>query len=1041
MLNKIIHFSLNNRLTVLVLGVVIVVAGLFALLGTEVDIFPDLNAPTVVVMTEAPGMAPEEVEQTVTFPIETSVNGATGVRRVRSSSSTGFSVVWIEFDWGMEQLEARQIVSERIANVANELPRTVGTPTLGPQSSILGEMLIVGLTSDTVPLLELRAIADRVIAPQLLAVKGVSQVSVIGSQEKEYQIKLSTERMRNMGVTLTQVLECLDGFNENIGGGIHYEYGNEYIVKGALSTSDLEQLSAAVVASDTDGVVTVGDIADVEIGGKNPRMGVASVRGVPSVLITVAKQSGAGTISLTKTLEEKLETIHRTLPAGIVVSTDIFRQSDFIGHSIDNLQRSLFEGAIFVVIVLFFFLMNLRTTLISVIALPLSIIVTVLALHWMGFTINTMSLGGIAIAIGSLVDDAIVDVENVYKRLRENYALPEGERKKMLDVVYHASAEVRMPIFNSSLIIIASFLPLFFLTGMEGRLLVPLGVAFIVALIASTIVALTVTPVLSSFLLGTKRAVKQFDKEPWVSRKLKSAYSKALSAMLGIKDGAFAGRNIIKPVLGVTLALFAVAVGLFFTLGRSFLPSFNEGSFTINVSTLPGISLDESDNIGRKAEELILSVPEIKTVARKTGRAELDEHSLGVNVSEIEAPYKLDGRTRGQVAKELREKLSQIPGANIEIGQPISHRIDAMLSGTEAQIAIKLFGKDLNQMYATGNQIRSQISSVPGVVDVNIEQQIERPQLDIKPRREVMASYGVTMPQFKAVAGAALSGTAVSKVYEDGRPYDITVILDDASRSSMESIADIMIDTRYGAVPLSTVAEIISTTGPNTINRENVERRLVISANVEGRDLHGVINDIKDKINDKIELPQNYYLQYGGQFESEQRASGTLLWTSLGALLVVFMLLYQEFHSVKQSLIVLVNMPLAMIGGVLILVITGGELNIPATIGFISLLGITTRNGMLLISRYNSLAEDGEVLALRVVHGSADRLLPIVMTALTSALALIPLAVNGHEPGNEIQSPLAIVILGGLLTSTVLNIFVVPALYLITCRKSAKQGK
>ncbi len=1038
MLNKIIHFSLANRLTVMVLSLVVVVAGLFALLNTEVDIFPDLNAPTVVVMTEAPGMAPEEVEQTVTFPIETAVNGAAGVRRVRSSSSTGFSVVWVEFDWGTEQLAARQIVSERIASVQADMPATVGTPTLGPQSSILGEMLIIGLTSDTVPLIELRAIADRVIAPQLLSVKGVSQVSVIGSQEKEYQIKLSTERMRNMGVTLTQVLESLDGFNENIGGGIHYEYGNEYIVKGALSTADIDQLAACVIASDSGGVVTIGDIAEIVVDGKYPRMGVASVRGIPSVLITVTKQSGAGTISLTNTIEEKLETIHHTLPSGIDIATDIFRQSDFIDHSIDNLQRSLFEGAIFVIIVLFFFLMNLRTTLISVIALPLSIIVTVLALHWMGFTINTMSLGGIAIAIGSLVDDAIVDVENVYKRLRENYALPKAERRSPLHVVYHASAEVRLPIFNSSLIIIASFLPLFFLSSMEGRLLIPLGVSFIVALIASTIVALTVTPVLSSFLLGTKRAMQQMSKESWVSRHFKAAYEKALSAMLGIKGGAFERANKIKLVLGATIVLFIVALGLFFTFGRSFLPSFNEGSFTINVSTLPGISLDESDNIGRIAEQIILSVPEIKTVARKTGRAELDEHSLGVNVSEIEAPYVLTGRTRGQVAKELRQKLGEIPGANIEIGQPISHRIDAMLSGTEAQIAIKLFGKDLNQMYATGNLIRQEISEVPGVVDVNIEQQIERPQLDIKPRREVMAGYGVTMPQLKAVIGTALAGTVVSKVYEDGRPYDITVILDDASRQSIESMANVLIDTNYGPVPLSTVVSIESTTGPNTINRENVERRLVISANVEGRDLHGAVSDIKEKISDNVQLPQNYYLQYGGQFESEQRATRTLLFTSLGALLVIFMLIYQEFHSALQALIVLVNMPLAMIGGVFMLEITGGELNIPAIIGFISLLGIATRNGMLLLSRYNSLAGEGEGLARRVVHGSTDRLLPIVMTALTSALALIPLAVKGHEPGNEIQSPMAIVILGGLITSTILNIFVVPALYVLSQRRASK---
>ncbi len=1031
MLNKIIHFSLANRLTVLVVTAVALLSGMWALLQTEVDIFPDLSAPTVVVMTEAPGMAPEEVEKTVTFPIETAVNGAAGVRRVRSASSTGFSVVWVEFDWNEDVYQARQMVSERINNLSNDLPAGVGAPTLGPQSSILGEMLIIGLTSDTVPLLELRAVADRVIAPRLLSIKGVSQVSVIGGEEKEFQILLSPERMRRMDVSLSQVLESVEGLNENVGGSIHYEYGNEYIIKGQVSTTDPEEIGRCVVASDGESIVTLDDIAEVTVGGKQPRLGTASIQGEPSVLITVTKQAGAGTISLTENIEKELQKLEHALPAGVSVHTDIFRQSDFIDNSIGNLQRSLFEGAIFVIIVLFLFLMNVRTTIVSVVALPLSIIITILILHWLGFTINTMSLGGIAIAIGSLVDDAIVDVENVYKRLRENYKKPVGERLPVIEVVYHASAEVRMPIFNSSLIIIASFLPLFFLSGMEGRLLIPLGVAFIIALVASTIVALTVTPVLSSLLLGTKRAMKKLEKEPWVAAHLKKAYSRSLDALLGLNGD----RSHSKPLLWSTLGLFAVAFGLFFTLGRSFLPAFNEGSFTINVSTLPGISLDESDKVGRMAEKIIMSVPEIQTVARKTGRAELDEHSLGVNVSEIEAPYRLDGRTRGEVARELRQKLSQIPGVNIEIGQPISHRIDAMLSGTEAQIAIKLFGDDLNQLFALGKQIRQEISEVPGIVDVNIEQQIERPQIEIIPRREVLAGYGVTMSDFRRLVETALSGTVVSKVYEEGRPYDITLMYDANTRASIEAISNIMADTRYGKVPLSTLAQIVSSTGPNTINRENVQRRLIISANVEGRDLRGAVNEIQEKIEDEISLPENYYVRYGGQFESESSASRTLVWTSLGALLIIFMLLYHEFHNVAESLIVLVNMPLAMIGGVCILVITGSELNIPAIIGFISLLGIATRNGMLLISRYNNLQREGVDLEQRVKIGSVDRLLPIIMTALTSALALIPLAVNGHAPGNEIQSPMALVILGGLISSTLLNIYVVPALYILICKR------
>lgn len=1027
MLNKIIHFSLRSRLVIFILSGVIMVLGIAALLRTEVDIFPDLNAPTVVVMTEAQGMAPEEVEKSVTYPIETAVNGASGLRRMRSSSTTGFSVVWAEFDWDTDIYRARQIVAERLAGVSDALPPTAGTPTMGPQSSILGEMLIISLTSDSTTLLDLRDIADRVISPRLLAISGVAQVSVLGGDVMEYQIKLQPERMRRLGVTMSETLDAVESLNDNVGGGVVYEYGSEYIIKGDINTRDLDELAMSVVRSDADGVVRLSDIATVEIGEKQPKLGAASVKGQPGVLVTVTKQPLAGTIGLTEKIEDALASLQSSLPADIKIGTDIFRQSDFIENSIGNLQSSLFEGALFVIIVLFFFLMNLRTTVISVVALPMSILVTVLTLHLMGFTINTMSLGGIAIAIGSLVDDAIVDVENVYKRLRQNHALPPSERKTVIETVFHASAEVRMPILNSTLIIVASFLPLFFLSGMEGRLLIPLGVAFIISLAASTIVALTVTPALCSLLLGTRKAMEKMSREPWASAKLRGWYSRAL-------DGAMSKS---KPILWCTGALFVVALGLAFTLGRSFLPPFNEGSFTINVSTLPGISLEESDRIGRMAEEMIMSVPEVKTVARKTGRSELDEHSLGVNVSEIEAPYELKDRTRGAVVRELRAKLGSLPGANIEIGQPISHRIDAMLSGTEAQIAIKLFGDDLNRLYSLGNTIKETISQVPGVVDANIEQQIERPQLDIRPKRRMMSQHGVTMKQLRDVVETVVSGKAVSKVYVDSYPYDLTIMLDDDSRANIEAISNIAIDTKDGKVPLYAVADIVSTTGPNTINRENVKRRIVISANVEDRDLRGVVNDIQRRIKEDVTLPESYYLEYGGQFESEARASQTLLLTSFAALLIIFMLLYHEFKSVKESLIVLVNMPLAMIGGVLILFITGAELNIPAIIGFISLLGISTRNGMLLISRYNALQQEGVALAERIRIGSSDRLLPIIMTALTSALALIPLAVNGHQPGNEIQSPMAVVILGGLVTSTFLNIFVVPILYKLTFKPTA----
>lgn len=1025
MLNKIIHFSLANRLTVLILSVVILVAGTITLLRTEVDIFPDLNAPTVVVMTEAPGFAPEDVETIVTYPIETAVNGSTGVRRVRSASSTGLSTVWVEFDWGTDIYRARQIVTERIASLSEQLPSSVKTPTLGPQSSILGEMLIIGMTADSTSLLELRTIAERLIRPRLLAMGGVSQVSVIGGDVKEYQIRLLPEKMKYFDVSLNELLESVENLNDNASGGVIYQYGNEYIIKGDVNTTDPAEIAAAVIRSDERGIVTVGDVADVGIGAARPQIGLASVKATPAVIITVTKQPAEGTIGLTERIDRELAEISRNLPSDIVMSTDIFRQSDFIDNSISNLQEALLEGALFVIIILFFFLMNLRTTLISVIALPLSIIVTVLVLHFLGYTINTMSLGGIAIAIGSLVDDAIVDVENVYKRLRHNASLPEGERMPIKEVVYHASAEVRMPIFNSSLIIIASFLPLFFLTGIEGRMLIPLGVSFIVALIASTLVALTVTPVLCSFLLGTPKQDNQLSKDPWVARKLKAVYSRSLT--FSVKSPAV--------VVAATSVLFVVALILFFTLGRSFLPGFNEGSFTINVSTLPGVSLKESDKIGREAERIIMSIPEVRTVARKTGRAELDEHSLGVNVSEIEAPYTLTDRTRSQVVRELRAKLSELPGVNVEIGQPISHRIDAMMSGTESQIAIKLFGDDLNRLFATGNKIKSIISSVPGIVDANIEQQVERPELVISPRRELMAAYGVKMSDFNNIVAVAIGGRAVSQVYENGQPYDLTVILDPSSRATIESISEIAIDSSKGKIPLSTIAEIKSLTGPNMINRENVKRRIIISANVDGRDLRGAVNEIRDRIESEVKLPPDYYVTYGGQFESEAAASATLMWTSLCALAIIFMLLYGEFKNWGQALLILINMPLALIGGIIILKITSGELNIPAIIGFISLMGISTRNGMLLITRFNNLAAEGESLTDRIFHGATDRLLPITMTALTSALALIPLAVNGDMPGNEIQSPMAIVILGGLISSTILNMYVVPAIYYLINRK------
>lgn len=1021
MLNKIIQYSLHNRLLVMIASIALLLWGGYTASNMEVDVFPDLNAPTVVVMTEAQGMAPEEVERLVTFPIETAVNGATDVRRVRSSSTTGFSVVWVEFDWGTNIYTARQIVSEKLSTIGDALPSTSGKPTLGPQSSILGEMMIIGMTADSTSLQDLRTIADWTIRPRLLSTGGVAQVAVIGGDIKEYQILLDPARMRYYGITMDEVLPALDNMNQNATGGILYEYGNEYIVQGIMATTATEELGKAVVKTVDDIPVTISDIADVKIGPKTPKLGLASEKGKPAVLVTVTKQPSTNTLELTDKLDASIAELQKTLPEDVHISTDIFRQSRFINSSISNIQDALFEGAIFVIVVLFFFLMNVRTTVISLVALPLSLLVAILVLHALGLTINTMSLGGLAIAIGSLVDDAIVDVENVYKRLRENRLKPANERRNSLTVVFDASKEVRMPILNSTLIIVACFLPLFFLSGMEGRMLIPLGIAFIVALFASTIVALTLTPVMCSYMLTTEKALKKSEKEPIVSRTLKKWYKQALQAALNHK----------KAVIGAAAGLFVISLIIMLGLGRSFLPPFNEGSLTINTSTMPGISLEESDKMGAMAEEVLLGIPEIQTVARKTGRAELDEHALGVNVSEIEAPFILDKRSRDEFLADVRKQLGELKGLNIEIGQPISHRIDAMLSGTKANIAIKLFGNDLNKLFNIGNQIKGTIQGIDGIADLNVEQQIERPQLQIKPKRDMLAKYGITLPEFSEFINVALAGKVVSQVNEGGKVFDLTVKMNDAGRESMDAIGELMLDANGRKIPLHYIAEIAPLTGPNTISRENVQRKIVVSANVAGRDLKGVVNDIQKEIGANITLPEGYHIEYGGQFESEQAASRILFLTSMISILIIFLLLYQEFHSMSLSGIIMLNLPLAIIGGIISIWFTSGVISIPAIIGFISLFGIATRNGILLVSHYNQLQEEGLSLKESIIQGSLDRLNPILMTALTSALALIPLAVGGDLPGNEIQSPMAQVILGGLLSSTLLNGFVIPIVYLL----------
>lgn len=1021
MLNKIISFSLHNRPVILFFSVLLMIVGMWTASKMEVDVFPDLNAPTVVVMTEAQGMASEEVERLVTFPIETAVNGATDVRRVRSSSTTGFSVVWVEFDWGTDIYRDRQIVSEKLATIGDALPSGVGQPTLGPQSSILGEVMFIGLTADSTSLGDLRTLADWTIRPQLLSTGGVAQVTVMGGDLMEYQIRLHPERMRHYGVTLTQVMDATRNMNRNASGGVLYERGNEYIVRGMLSTTSTQQMGQAVVGTTAKGQpIVLSDIADVQMGPKSPKMGLASVSGKPAVLLTVTKQPSTSTLELTEKLDAVVAQMQASLPKDVKVNTQLYRQQNFIDSSISNIKKSLVEGGIFVVLVLFIFLMNARTTVISLVTIPLSLLITMLVLHAMGLTINTMSIGGMAIAIGSLVDDAIVDVENVFKRLRKNALLPKAERQSKIDVIFHASHEVRMPILNSTLIIVVSFVPLFFLSGLEGRMLAPLGISFIVSLFASTLVALTLTPVLCAYLLTDPQQEgkhARIEEPRWV-RAMKKHYEQLLIKVL---DGPK------RAILIGTGAVVALTLVLFFSLGRSFLPPFNEGSFTINVSTLPGVSFKESDRIGAQAEKLLLQVPEVKDVARKTGRAELDEHALGVNTSEMEVPFALKDRSKDEVMADIRAKLRTLPGVNVEIGQPISHRIDAMLSGTKAGIAIKVFGPDLTTLHSLGMQIQQATHDIEGVTDLNVEQQVERPQLIIRPRRTLLASYGITLPQFAECVNVALGGEVVSQVQDGGKTFDLTVRMADEDINSIDHIRDMLIDTGDGRqVAFSDMADIESSAGPNTISRENAQRKLVVSANAQGRDMRSVVNDMRQAIETKVKMPDGYRVEYGGQFESEAAASRLLLGLSVVSVIVILLLLYLQFRSWKQSVVVLLNLPLALIGGVMALVVTGGVISIPAIIGFISLFGMATRGGMLLVDRYNELSSRGLSHREVVVRGSLDRLLPILMTALSSGLALIPLALGSHLPGNEIQSPMAQVMLGGLLTSTLLNLVIVP---------------
>ena len=1019
MLDRIIGFSLRNKYLILISTLVLTVIGLRTVSNMDIDVFPDLTAPTVVVMTDAHGMAAEEVERLVTFPIETAVNGATDVRRVRSVSAQGFSFVWVEFDWGVDVLKARQVVSEKLIAVAQQMPLGVSQPMLAPQSSVMGEIFFIGLQADSTSMMELRTIAEWTVKPLILATGGVSQVTIIGGDYKQYQVVANPTRMLHLGVNMHELANACRFISMNSNGVNIREFGNEYVVRGIARTSDIEQLGQTLVATRNGMPVKISDIAEIRIA-PAPKMGYASSNTSPAIILSISKQPNINTLEVTRKIEANLENLRKSLPPDVKLNTKIFRQSDFIERSVGNVQQALIEGAIFVTIILLLFLGSFRTTIISLLAIPISLLATFVVMKLLGININTMSLGGMAIAIGSLVDDAIIDVENVYKRLRQNREKPEHERQSSFTVVYEASREIRASILNATLIIIVAFVPLFFLSGMEGRMLKPLGISFIVSLFMSLLVAMTLTPVLARMLLTGENYLKQNENEKWLAAKLRKGYEKSLQWVLRRK----------RLVLGSTLTLLVFSVILLFGMGRSFLPEFNEGSLTLSVVTPPGTSLDETNKVGNYIEKMLLAVPEVTSTARRTGRGELDEHSQATNSSEIDVNFQLKERSNDEFLADVRASLARIPGIAVTVGQPLGHRIDHMLTGTRASIAIKLFGDDLTKLYTLANQIKTEIVGINGLVDVNVEQQVEVPQIQIRANRALLAEYGISLEEFNEFVDIVLGGEKLADIYEGQQRFDLVVKLDSTYTYTIEGIKSILIDSpTHGKVPLYQVADVISTTGPNTISRENVQRKLVISANVAGRDLRGVVNDIRSRVDESITFPEGYRVEYGGQFESEARASRTLLIASLISILIIFMLLFVEFRNFSLAGIILLNLPLALIGGVFAIWLSSGVLSIPAIIGFISLFGIATRNGILLISNYIRFRKMGFDVQEVVVKGSSDRLNAILMTALTAALALIPLAFKGHLSGNEIQSPMAKVILGGLLTSTFLNIYIIPIVY------------
>jgi CzcA family heavy metal efflux pump len=1038
MLDAIIRFSLKNRLFVVAFAALITAYGGYILTKLPVDVFPDLNRPTVTIFTEAEGLAPEEVESLVTFPIETAMNGATGVQRVRSASTIGLSIVWVEFDWNTDIYIDRQVVAEKLQQVSETLPENT-KPVLGPISSIMGEIMLVGLTSTNpkVTPLDLRALADWNIRQRLLSISGISQITVIGGDQRQYQVLVDPFKLKHHGVTLHQVEEALKGANVNSTGGFLLKENTEGLIRNIARVTSLEDLAKSVIPREPGAAatgenalpLTIAEVAEVRLGGPPAKRGDAGVNAGPAVILSIQKQPSGDTTKLTAAIEQELQSIRKNLPEGVTIHSEIFRQSEFIERAIANVEEALRDGSILVVIILFIFLLNFRTTFITLTAIPLSLLVTAIVFHLFGISINTMTLGGLAVAIGELVDDAIVDVENVFRRLRENRHSPNP--RNSLAVIYQASSEVRNSIVFATIIVVLVFVPLFALGGIEGRIFAPLGIAYVTSIVASLFVSLTVTPALCSYLLPKMKRMAA-EKDGWLVRKIKGAEA----WMLG---WAFPRTWL---VLTPVILLFLIAVAVVPFLGREFLPPFNEGSVTINLASAPGISLQESNRIGAIAEKLILQVPEAKMTGRRTGRAELDDHAEGVHSSEIEVELKDSGRSREAILNDVRTRLDQIPGIAVNIGQPISHRIDHLLSGVRAQIAIKLFGDDLNVLRAKAEEIRAVMETTSGIVDLQVEKQVLTPQLHVRLDRDQAQSYGVMVGEVAEYAELAMNGKRVSQVLEGQRTFDILLRLKEEARNDPEAIAQIPIDTGTGAVvPLGLFAKVEEAKGPNIINRESVQRRIVIFANVSGRDLVSTVHDVQRKIGEQVALPSGYFVTYGGQFESQANASRLIAILSIFSLIGMFVVLYAHFRSAMFAAQIMLNIPLAFIGAVAGVLLMGGVFSIATMVGFVTLTGIAARNGIMMISHYLHLMKfEGEKFDTHmIVRGTQERLVPVLMTALTAGLALVPLVLGAGQPGREILHPVAVVIFSGLFSSTLLDLIVTPLVFAKFGRRSAER--